>query len=274
MSKTSLLPPFTAVRLVWARTGAFSEKAKHSQLAATLAEDAQKNIKVTAEKEKANNPEEYEYVNSATATMDAGLRNLDIVYKGRELNFEENEKLRSTYLNAVKETLEFGNSFKDFLKSLPTMTIGSVTGIAFAQSILKISDERLWGIGLGLAAVSYLVNLLIVKLMRKRKQQLYIIQDYERTLYYEQYVNRTEAVLTSLYNDIDRIHKNVFGAPYPAEKSTMEIIGDILEGVKPTFCKYTHKHLREKRITPELWSLCETGNEDETKDCPEWKKEG
>lgn len=44
---------------------------------------------------------------------------------------------------------------------------------------------------------------------------LLVQQDYDRNLYYEQYMSRVAMTLTSLYLDLDRIHQVVFGAPYP-----------------------------------------------------------
>jgi len=265
MSQTFLLPPVSAVRMVWARTGIFS-KDEHSKISAVLTESALKSIRDRAEAD----DKERKYVNSAIATMDATLRNLDVIYKGRELNFEENEKLRKAYLDSVKENLEFGKKAVDFLKSLPAMAIGGAGGITVAQ-YFKISDINLWAIGLALAAIGYIVNLAIIRLMRKRTQMLYVVQDYERGLYYDQYVTRIATTLTALYLDLDRIHKNVFGQSYPSDVEVSDIIEEMLKGVRPTFCKYVHKHMREKKIKPELWALCETGERDAVEKCPCWE---
>lgn len=266
MSQTFLLSPVSAVRMVWARTGMFSND-EHSKISAVLTEAALKSIKDRAE---ADNDDERRYINSAIATMDATLRSLDIIHKGRELNFEENEKLRKACLDLVKENLEFGKKAGDFLKLLPGMAIGGAGGITVVQ-YFKISDINLWAIGLALAAIGYIVNLAIIRLMRKRTQMLYVVQDYERGLYYDQYVTRVATTLTALYLDLDRIHKNVFGQSYPVDVEVSDIIGEMLKGVRPTFCKYVHQHIREKKIEPEFWTLCETGKEDAVKKCPCWE---
>lgn len=265
MSQTFLLPPVSAVRMVWARTGMFSND-EHSKISAVLTEAALKNIRERAEAD----DKERKYVNSAIATMDATLRSLDIIHKGRTINFEENEKLRKAYLDSVKENLEFGKKAGDFLKSLPAMVIGGAGGITVAQ-YFKISDINLWAIGLALASIGYIVNLEVVRLMRKRTQMLYVVQDYERSLYYDQYVTRVATTLTSLYLDLDRIHKNVFEQSYSVDVEVSNIIGEMLKGVRPTFCKYIHKHIREKKIKPELWTLCETGKEGALEKCPSWE---
>ena len=269
MSQTFLLPPVSAVRMIWARTGMFSNDTDSKNLAA-LTEAALKNIKDRAEAD----DKERKYVDCAIATMDATLRSLDIIHKGRTLNFEENEKLRKASLDQIKENLEFGKNTRDFLKSLPAMVIGGAGGFTVAQHFqdkLGISDITLWAIGLALASIGYIVNLGVVRLMRKRKQMLYIAQDYERNVYYDQYVTRVATTLTSLYLDLDRIHKNVFEQSYSVGVEVSYIIEEMLKGVRPTFCEYIHKHIMEKRIKPELWALCETGKVGAVEKCPYWE---
>ena len=76
-------------------------------------------------------------------------------------------------------------------------------------------------------------------------------------------------------DEIDRIHKNVFGQVYPAESdAASNIVTKLLEGVRPALCKFVHKHMQENRITPKLWSLCEAGNAEALKTCPLWEDNG
>mgnify|MGYP001569367040 FL=1 len=98
MAQTSLLPPITAVRVVWARTGSFSNDKRSGQSAA--------------------------------------------------------------------------------------MSIGGAGSVTVAQ-YFKLSGIQLWGVGLALAGLGYIINLLIVRKMRRSKQMLYVGQDYERGLYYD-----------------------------------------------------------------------------------------
>lgn len=173
-------------------------------------------------------------------------------------------------MESIKENLEFGKNVEDFLKSLPAMVIGGAGGITVAK-YFEISDINLWTIGLALASIGYIVNLGVVRLLRKRTQMLYVAQDYERNLYCDQYVTHVATILISLYLDLDRIHKNVFEQSYSVDVEVSNIIGEMLKGVRPTFCKYIHKHIREKKIKPELWTLCETGKEGAVEKCPCWE---
>lgn len=269
MSKTALLPTVTAVRMVWAMSGKFSNDAP-SQTMATYVEDVLKGIEEQAPQ---ISDDERSYVTSAVATMKASLRSIDVVYKGRDLNFKENEKLRSAYLESVKESLDFGNKAQDFLKSLPAMTIAGAGGVTVAQ-YFNFSGFMLWGIGLVLAGLGYLVKFYFVIRARRKTQMDYVTQDYERGLYYEQYLDRVNLVLLGLFLDLERIHKRVFRENYEADTTSsavQSIIDDILSGVHSTFCPYAHKHMAEKKVTPELWTLCESGTRKAVKNCPLWE---
>jgi hypothetical protein len=201
--------------------------------------------------------------------MDATYRNLDIIYKGRDLNFKENETLRQAYLDSIRDNMEFGKKAGDYIKTIPTLGIfgaGSVTIIEW------LDLERFkWAFILGTASLGYLVTMLVVRWMRGKTQEQYIAQDYERGLYFDQFVTRTASTLVSLYNDLDRIHRNVFGQPYPVDANVTDIVGEMLKGVRPTFCPHVHKHMKENAVKPEYWTLCETGNPAATQKCPLWE---
>ncbi len=273
MAKTTLLPTATAVRIVWAMTGKSSNDAP-SRTMATYIEDVLKHIEDQAQAQGIN-PKEKSYVTSAIVTMKVSLRSLDIVYKGRTLNFKENEELRTAYLMSVKESLSFGDKAQDLLKSLPTMTIVAAGGVTVAQRAMEDASKTiLWGVGLVLAALGYLVNFLFVRWSSRRTQMLYVTQDYERGLYYDQYVSRVTDILIGLFLDLERIHKRVFQESYETDTnpSALEgIINEILVGVHSTFCPYAHKHMRDKKITPKLWPLCESGNAEAVRKCKRWE---
>lgn len=261
MGQTNLLPPVTAIRIVWALTGEFSDD-ENSKLNAKLVEDHVKGIKDLADQQ--NDEVEKKYVRNAMSLMDACLRNLDIIHKKRTEDFRENNELRQAYLDTITENLAFGTKAKDIVKSLPTMGIASAGGITLIESLkgsgIQLESWQLWGLGAGLAAAGYIINLLIVRATRRHKQKLFVGQDYEKGLYFNKYVAQVKTALVSLYLDLNRIHKNIFGECYPGDQDdAVGIVGEMLKGVQPLFCPYVHKHMQEKKITPELWPRCETG---------------
>lgn len=267
MSFTALLPPPSAVRLTWARTGKLSDDPV-SNTAATVAEAVLREIRDRADGDET----ERRYVANAIMSLDACFRSLDVIHKKRELNFADNEKLRSAFLESVRDYMAFGSKARDVLKSLPAMAIGGAAGGATVAQVFSLSNTALWLYGLGLAGVGYLVNVGLVRLYRRRQQNFFVIQDYERSVYFDQFISQVAAVLIDLYLDLDRMHQNAFGERYPVgDAGAVEIVESILGGVRPTFCRYVHSHIRDGRITPELWPICESGRPDAVASCPHWE---
>jgi hypothetical protein len=257
ITRTRLLPPITGVKLVWAQTGSFTSDV-NSKLAATVADDQLKDIRARADRGGNAAELELEYVNCASATMEASLRNLDIIYKGRQLKFQENAQLREAYMEQIKEGFDFGGKAKDFLKALPMMTFTGAGGVTLVK-LLNLPDWALWVAGLGLAAVGYGINLLVVQDARRKKQHLFMLQYYERSVYYDQYLGRSVQSLAALYTELNRIHANVFTGPYDADTTPADqVIRNTLAGTEPTFCDYVHKHMKAGIITPEMWAQCES----------------
>ncbi len=118
MSASTTLAPFTAIRLAWAIAGKFSSQPE-GKLSAQVSEQTLKDISARAAKD----PKEQSYVSQSEATIQAAIRGLEIILKGRNLNFDENEKLRKAYMENVQEGIQFGSKAKDYLKALPTMAI-------------------------------------------------------------------------------------------------------------------------------------------------------
>ncbi len=265
---TSLLPPLSAVRMAWALTGAFANEDPSTRAAQTV----ENRLKHIIERAGKANKKENEYVLNAIACVEASMRSLDTVYKGRQLNFQENEKLREVYLESVREGFDYGKKAKDFFTSLPGASIGGAGGITLISLLGETKPTVLWGVTIALTAVGYIANVLIVQYFRKRKQLLYVAQDYDRDLYYDRYISQVGLILTSLYSDIDHIHRNVFGQEYPVESDApANLVADLLKGVRPPLCRLVHKHMLQKKITPRLWSLCEAGSEAAQRNCELWE---
>jgi len=77
-----------------------------------------------------------------------------------------------------------------------------------------------------------------------------------------------------MYLDIDRVHERVFGQPYPLEppEDVSHMVEGTLKGIKHTMCDYVHKHMKEGKITPKLWPLCEAGGKVAEEECDLWGK--
>ena len=270
---TRLLPPPTAVKLAWALTGFFVKDNTESK---DIATEAKKLLDDITERAKKEDEDEKAYVNNAATDIDATMRTLDTIYKGRELNLQENDKLRAVNLENIKEDVQFGRSAKDFMKSLPTMAITSGAGTITLNELLdslNLPDWAPWLMGLGFAGIGFAINAWITRRSATRKQKLYINQDYERSMYYQQYIVRVRTALINLYTDIDRLHGRFFKKKYPldASETAASVVESMLRGAMPTLCVHIHKHIREGIVTPDTWTLCEAGGK-AAEDCKFWEK--
>jgi len=268
--RTALLSPLTAARMVWAMTGSFS-KDPQSKRSPALTGSAVEDLRSRAEQDAL----ERAYIGGALAAMDACLRNLDIIHKKRNRDFRENEQLRDAYFETVKDNLDFGNRAGDFLKSLPAVAIGGAGGLTLTQALgMTESGLWLWVFGLALAAAGYLVNLVVVRVMRRRKQMITILLDYEKGLYYERYLNRAAMLMTTLVADLDLIHAEVFGAGYPRISEQAELVlRSIIDGIRTEYCPWVHRHIRSGKVDPKLWPVCEAGDAAARRICPHWEEQ-
>ncbi|MBN1190167.1 MAG: hypothetical protein JXA46_10475 [Dehalococcoidales bacterium] len=120
--------------MAWALTGAFSVNSPESQMIASNAKNNLENIKKRASELK---DPELSYVTNAAVDIDSTMRTLDTIYKGRELNITENDQLRKIYLENIEESVKFGQSAKDVVKSLPAMAIATGAGTVTLNQLLQ-----------------------------------------------------------------------------------------------------------------------------------------
>lgn len=304
MSKTSLLPPMTAVQMTWALTGLFSTK-KPTQNSEDPADKNQKDKKNSVKKDKkgsadaggnhpkevsspfptflvdkaledmrirAKNDKENKYVDRVIAAMNASLRSIHTIYKGRNLNFDENEELRAAYLKSMKESIDYGFRVKDILKSLPAASLGAAGGLTFA--VLGDIDVQKFLFTTTFAVLGFFVGWVFIWWRGSKTWKLYVRRDYERNLYFSLYLKQVTTILESLYESVCQIYLETFKDTYPEEKKGKGMIKDMMKGMQPNLCPYVNGHIQKNKMTANQWPMCETGEKDiTTRHCPVWKKE-
>lgn len=273
LDKSKLLSPSDVVGIAWALTGFFATKDIETT---EIAAEAKKGLDYLKELAKNAGEQENLYVIKATGSLNAAMRTLNTIYKGRVLNIEENDNLRKENLENIKQGLQFGNNAKDIMKSLPTMAIASGTGTITLTQLMQswnLPDWAPWLIGLGTAGIGYFINLGFVRWGARQRQGVFIKQDYERDMFYQHYLTRVRTALINLYNDIARIHESIFQKHYPvgSSENAASVVDGILKGNQMTMCEFVHKHFDSRIITPNLWVLCETGGK-AAETCKYWEK--
>jgi hypothetical protein len=213
--------------------------------------------------------DEKRYLFRVLAAMECALRCLHLLYKGRNYNWQEIEKLHDVYLESLKDTVTFGEKFKDIFRALPAMALGSAGGITLVEAFKTTPTSKLWLVGLLFAALGYFVDLFVVKWCSKRRRRNYIRLDYERTCYYIDYLTKIYPVLIHLYDNVKKIYEEIFEAKSKSEedkeREEKEWIKEMVDQLDPHRCEYIEIHMESNKITPELWPRCETGK---TEGCP------
>ena len=262
---TRLLNPMTAVRIAWARTGVFSS----SPQSEAMGKQANQRLRRIEEDANASDgdPNEREYVGQVVSAMDATHRSLDTIYKGRDLNFKENAKLRESSLESIEDVVKFGTRSRDFLRSLPGTAAGSAGGIGllslFYPAGAEIPSLVPWAVGIGAAALGYFVNQAAMIWSRRWKEANYIREDFDRGLYFQQYVERARLALRSLHEEACTAHRRIFGEDVCGDDER-EALGSFLSEIAPAFCVYVRKHMQQGIIRCRHWPMCETGGPPET----------
>lgn len=121
-AKTKYLSPELAVRIAWGLTHQLSGTAEVREEASrmrTLMED----IKDKAKKDK----DEERYVDSAFAAVTTTFRGLVTIVSGRNINFDEVNKLRNRQIENIQYISRFSSDLQSLVLRLSGMTVGGVS---------------------------------------------------------------------------------------------------------------------------------------------------
>ncbi len=300
--KVPVLTPIAGVRLAWAMTGGFpqsnvredlgenasqatgekggtaSPAASQVSIISVSSTNAEKMLACEA-KTLPTDPKQIQYVRESTLAIRAAVRNLSTVYRGRELNFRENDGLRNVYMNAIKEDLSFVINLKNFAKALPGAVISGGVGL-----VLSVASQQILGVPLteidilrisiiaGIAGI--IVFFLFNLITRWRQTKFYVRSEHQRTLYFRYYLDRSKKVLIDLYYElalqyhhyIDNTFTNYSPKKCPHENyNGYDEIDLILKGLYPTsVCENADKCIHSWFFRPRWWIHCETQGEPET----------
>jgi uncharacterized repeat protein (TIGR01451 family) len=295
--KAPVLTPIAGVKLAWAMTGGFpqsnvpvegnadasqatgdkKENASQGSMVATSAVNAEKMLACEA-KTLPTDPNQLAYVRESTLAIRAAVRNLSTVYRGRELNLRENDVLRKVYLNAIKEDLSFVISLKNFTKALPGAVIAGGISLGFSlisQRYLGVplteSDILIFTI---IAAAFGITLFFFFNLVTRWRQKKFFVQrDHERTVYFKNYLIRSEKVLRDLYYElalkyqscIDKAFTDFTPKKNPEEKGDgnykdYDEIDLMLKSLYPMECEDADKCVYSWFFYPRWWIYCETRN--------------
>lgn len=201
-----------------------------------------------------------ELLESITA-IQMSVRNLGTIFNGRELNFQQNDKLREAYLTSITEDITFGDRIRDYAKTLPSLIVvgGGGLGISLiAKSYfgLTVTTLDILLIAIFFAALGLFASLVIRKWSVSKRIRQLMWQDHERNVYYEQYLKRASVELTNLYDVLLKIQEKNPNAPRKdADKTELD---NLLLSIYPTSCRNVNTCIYHWLYNPLIWTHCET----------------
>ena len=267
MSATKYLSPMDAVKYVWARSAKYSSSPEVTNIA-NRAESYLTEIKSKVETLKITDDHaEYEYFFRALMSIEATDRTIGAAHKHFDNDIVGNTKLRQNTNDRIADSVKFGTELGDAFKSAPAIIFGSASGVGLLVSIFQVqlTAETTVLATAFFGGASYLVSVIWVRKTSYLKERELIRQDYEKCLYYDQYVRRSREALLGLYNDMNCIHEVVFNSKFPENRSPEAVVDEAMRGVSTTYCDNIHTHIDQKktlfkrRVNADKWPVCETG---------------
>jgi len=278
--------PDSALKFAWSLTLSFSGY-DDAKMEAQYVRDAIKGIKnrVTKrvdesdEKEKVEAIKDLTYFETIEVSIRSCVRNLLIITRGRNKNFEETDVLLKSQIESIASISKLSANLQSGIGRVASMTFGGATAGAIIASFWPGLPD--WVLPLSVAAIGALAygvhEALFVPWSKNKVEKELINTEARRGMYFQQYVQRCSTTLNSLLDDALRIYSEVYDSPYHEEKfndpeERRKVVTDTLSGIEnvsPFVCKHLTKHFLEGKITRDLWAICESGRE--PKYCEHWK---
>lgn len=282
---TQPIPPIlpeVVPKLAWGLTLRYSEEHEARGRADEI-RDRLEEVKRTVYDEVAKNVRKKEdrlYIDNVRAAIDSCERNLLVILRGRNKNFDETDKIMNTQLDNIRSSSRVMLEFHSGLPRLFAIGEGAagtvLVGWILSWFKIVIPPEVLFAAATIFAGLSYgLYQLWLSPRNSKRALKVIIENDYRRNLYYDQYVKRSRASLKALFDQTLNIYERVYGVKYDpkydCEDERIEVVKVAMgrEALPSMFCPKVHEHHHKKIITPDVWSTCETA--EGYKECPFYK---
>ena len=264
--QTQLISPRGAIDIAWASTNDLSTNPKISGNAERVKKRMDDIIEIAY---KGNNMKEKEYINSVYMAIESTYRSLATITNGRNNNYTEINTVRDQQAKDMQSYASFILTLQSTIPRIAEMTIGGIAsgtlfGPYFIRMFPSLGDSAFHiSVALG-AVIFYLVSEFYINpRLAKRKLRSIIQLDYDKDLYYQQYLNRIKEALISLYDQVENLHVKNFKIKYNEEKNSETEVDDLLKGLDTTMCENVVTCMENEKITPDNWAVCESG---ETKD--------
>lgn len=212
------------------------------------------------------NEDDKRYVDNVYSSIDSGVRNLLMLIRGRDKNFEEADRLMEANLeNAASSARLVANLQSAVPRFL--VTGGGAGGTIVLRWILQIQipDEVMYSGAVVAAALIYgLWQWKMAPRMVQNAQNERVKNAYRRGQYYEHFIVRCRYALSTLLTDIldiyYRIYREEYDSKYQDLAAREEVAKRIMAetGATHLTCSKLDDCFSKGRITADKWSTCQS----------------
>jgi hypothetical protein len=232
-------------------------------------------------------PNDEKYMDAIFNAVDSCVRTLLVIIRGRDTNFKETDSLMDMYIKSNESISSFTLSLQSAFGRVAGMTFGGTSATAIVMTLFP--NLPVWVFPLTLSAmgaISYaLYELLVTPWKQKKNMAARIKNDYQRDIYFQQYVRRCRDALVGLLMNAFSIYKQVYGVHYDDSFKNIEIqrkfaenvVDDALGSLDLKYsCEDIHDcydkkiFLTNESIELGRWATCESGEGNEK--CPIFQK--
>ena len=269
-----IIPPIlpeTAVEWAWGLTHSFSTSKEGKGIGESISLDIRSRMKrirdeVEAE-ENTGRESDLVYVNAVMAAVDSTARNLGIIIAGRNLNFKGVDDLRDARQDNVKAAERLSKDAQSYVPRLFAAGGGLSAPFVLLEFFgITLPAAVVVALGVIAAGVAYLLfQVLVAPRRRTAAQKVLIDADYQRNVYYSQYLSSSRSALQSLLENVLHFHRRVYGLVYDSRYNDLNNVKGFVAGVMggphadPKRCPHIDEHYHERIITPVLWPSCDSG---------------
>jgi len=218
------------------------------------------------------NQQHIRYIDAIYAAINSCVRTLHIIIRGRDTNFKEVDKLKEVYLAKAEAITTFSGNLQSAFGRIATITIGGTSATAIVAYYFPNLPTFVFPLVLAAAgAISFGVHEQFVKpWQQKENVKASIRNDYQRNLYYQQYVRRTKDALTRLFKETLDLYKEIYDGSYDPkydipknrEEFTDNLLGPLGFNI-PYICPNIHdcfaKGIILDKKNLDRWPTCESG---------------
>lgn len=255
--------PEASIEIAWGLSHLHSEN-KESQIYGGYIRDYYDKIRNDVKSSESKDEKSIQYLDNLRIAIDSCVRTLGIIIRGRNLNFEENDKLRGQKIDEINALSKSIMNYQGLIPRIQATMIGGVSALVILKGVLeplfpdisKITIEYFILLCAGLGYV--FAEVAILPYLRRKVLCEMIRNDRDRNIYFQNYVMMSRIVLKRLLSEAVDIYNCCYEENYPKiEKNKIEeLLDKILPG--PITCENISRCKVGEEITDKNWVICET----------------